>query len=159
MQRLKPTWFFSGMAVFLYFINACTPQAAIKKNSGQNQVLQDSIMHVKRDSLNMLWGPGYNQYKLKNWVDAKKYFHKIVLMDFDGIKDARLKKVYNFLSTCYIEMEPANWDSAAWVLRRGIESNQGDAHFIEYTKSLLYYCTDRDSSEHEASQHFESIQR
>jgi len=105
----------------LFLLNSCVTPPPKELTPEQRQAIQDSIMQVKKDSLNLLWSLGYEHYKQKNYSPAKKYFRKIAFMDFMGLKDRRLQKVYQYLGTCYMHQDPADADSAEWSYIRGTE--------------------------------------
>jgi tetratricopeptide (TPR) repeat protein len=116
--------FVSLITLFMVFflVNGCVTPAPKELTPEQLQAIQDSIMQVKKDSLNLLWSLGYEHYKQKNYAKAKPYFRKIAFMDFIGLKDRRLEKVYSYLGTCYMQQKPeADPDSAEWAHLRGID--------------------------------------
>ena len=108
--------------MIFFLINGCVTPAPKEMTPEQLQAIQDSIMQVKKDSLNLLWSLGYEHYKQHNYAKAKPYFRKIAFMDFMGLKDRRLEKVYSYLGTCYMQQKPeADPDSAEWAHLRGID--------------------------------------
>ncbi|MBN1781736.1 tetratricopeptide repeat protein [bacterium] len=124
MHKIKQLGIVAGVLLVLtaiFLLNGCTPPAPKELTPEQRQAIQDSLMKQKTDSLNLLWSLGYEHYKQKNYGNAKKYFRQIAFMDFMGLNDRRLQKVYQYLGTCYIQMEPADWDSAEWSYIRGTE--------------------------------------
>jgi len=124
VHKTKQFFIFTGFLAILsvtFLMNSCVTPPPKELTPEQRQAIQDSIMQVKKDSLNLLWSLGYEHYKQDNFTNAKKYFRKIAFMDFMGLKDRRLKKVYQYLGTCYMHQDPADPDSAEWSYIRGTE--------------------------------------
>ncbi|MBN2102543.1 tetratricopeptide repeat protein [bacterium] len=124
MHKIKQLIIFAGLLgilSMLFLVNSCVTTPPKELTPEQRQAIQDSVMQAKKDSLNLLWSLGYEHYKQKSYENAKKYFRKIAFMDFMGLKDRRLQKVYQYLGTCYMHQETADPDSAEWSYIRGIE--------------------------------------
>lgn len=124
---------FIAVFVALFYMTGCAtaPPSQKEQTPEELQAIQDSINQVKLDSLRLLLSLGGEHYRQKNYDRALIYFRKIVYMDFGGIKDERLNRIYKYVGVCYTQKTPADDDSAAWAHLRGVEQVPDDPYNYE----------------------------
>jgi len=143
------------LATILYSASfwGCAPQTTVKKEISEerSKAIEDSLRKVKEFEIAKYWSLGYEYYKNKSYLDAKRYFLKLLKMDpqLKYAKKFHYRDIFARLATCYIQENKP--DSTEWAYRTGLKFFPDNA----YLHASLGYILRGKGQLDEAIKHYE----